>query len=233
MIHLNDLTTIQARLFALQDTAYRAFHQALVPGLTTELIGVRVPQVRKLARELRGSAQAAAFLSALPHRFYEENLLHALLLSLEKDFETALSGTERFLPYVDNWAVCDCFCPKVFAKYPQQLTAHIRRWLSSDKTYTVRFAVDMLMQFYLAENFSPDQLQWVGEIVSDEYYINMARAWYFATALAKQQPDTLSYFMENRLDVWTHNKTIQKAIESKRIPDELKAFLRTKKRPAI
>ena len=227
---MKELTTIQARLLALQDEAYRAFHKSLVPTLQQELIGVRVPQVRKLAKELAGTQESEAFLNELPHRFYEENLLHAIWLSAEKDFDRALSGIERFLPYVDNWAVCDAFSPKVFAKHPQEVLACIRRWLSSGRTYTIRFGVDMLMLFYLGDHFSPEQLRWVGTIESGEHYVNMARAWYFATALAKQQPDTLSYLLENRLDVWTHNKTIQKAIESYRISPELKTFLRTQKR---
>lgn len=143
---MKELTTIQARLLALQDEAYRAFHKSLVPTLQQELIGVRVPQVRKLAKELAGTQESEAFLNELPHRFYEENLLHAIWLSAEKDFDRALSGIERFLPYVDNWAVCDAFSPKVFAKHPQEVLACIRRWLSSGRTYTIRFGVDMLMQ---------------------------------------------------------------------------------------
>ena len=157
---MKELTTIQARLLALQDEAYRAFHKSLVPTLQQELIGVRVPQVRKLAKELAGTQESEAFLNELPHRFYEENLLHAIWLSAEKDFDRALSGIERFLPYVDNWAVCDAFSPKVFAKHPQEVLACIRRWLSSGRTYTIRFGVDMLMQFYLGDHFSPEQLRW-------------------------------------------------------------------------
>lgn len=227
---MNDLTDIQKQLLALQDEAYRAFHSGLLPGLQTELIGVRVPQVRRLARTLHGTPEEAAFLAALPHRFYEENLLHAILLSMEQDLSRALAGIEAFLPYVDNWAVCDAFSPKVFAKEPCLILGKIRLWLSSSETYTIRFAIDMLMQFYLGENFRPEQLAWVGEVRSDEYYVNMARAWYFATALAKQQTPALNYLMEYQLDPWTHNKTIQKAIESYRISPELKTFLRTKKR---
>ena len=227
---MKELTAIQARLLAMQDEAYRAFHKSLIPTLQQELIGVRVPQVRTLAKALAGTQEAEAFLNDLPHRFYEENLLHAIWLSAEKDFDRALSGIERFLPYVDNWAVCDAFSPKVFAKHPQEVLACIRRWLSSSETYTIRFGVDMLMQFYLEDCFFPEQLRWVGEITSDEYYVNMARAWYYATALAKQQSAGLSYLLENRLDVWTHNKSIRKAIESYRISPELKAFLRTRKR---
>ena len=227
---MNELTEIQSRLFSMQDTAYREFHKTLVPTLQTELIGVRVPQVRKLARELSRSAEKDAFLNVLPHRFYEENLLHAILLSGEKDFDAVRAGVEAFLPYVDNWAVCDVFSPKVFAKYPQAVLAQVPRWLSSGETYTIRFGTNTLMNFFLGEHFAPEQLRMVGKIQSDEYYVNMGRAWYFATALAKQESETLSYLLENELDVWTHNKTIQKACESYRISPEFKALLRTKKR---
>lgn len=226
---MKELTTIQARLLALQDEAYRAFHKSLVPTLQQELIGVRVPQVRKLAKELAGTQESEAFLNELPHRFYEENLLHAIWLSAEKDFDRALSGIERFLPYVDNWAVCDAFTrrssqsirrrfsPASAAGSHRQDLHHPLRRRHADAVLSGR-------------SFLPEQLRWVGTIESGEYYVNMARAWYFATALAKQQPDTLSYLLENRLDVWTHNKTIQKAIESYRISPELKTFLRTQKR---
>ena len=228
---MKELTTIQARLLALQDEAYRAFHKSLVPTLQQELIGVRVPQVRKLAKELAGTQESEAFLNeASPPVLRRKPAARDLAQRRKRILTASLSGIERFLPYVDNWAVCDAFSPKVFAKHPQEVLACIRRWLSSGRTYTIRFGVDMLMQFYLGDHFSPEQLRWVGTIESGEHYVNMARAWYFATALAKQQPDTLSYLLENRLDVWTHNKTIQKAIESYRISPELKTFLRTQKR---
>ena len=227
---MTELTNIPSRLLSMQDLPYRDFHKSLIPTLSQELIGVRVPQVRKLAKELAGTPEADAFLRTLPHRFYEENLLHAILLSNEKDFAKALAGITAFLPYVDNWAVCDAFSPKIFAKHPQEVLAEIPRWLSSSEPYTIRFGIDMLMQFYLDAQFAPEQLCWVGEVRSDEYYVNMARAWYFATALAKQEAPTLSYLLENHLDVWTHNKTIQKACESYRISPERKALLRTKKR---
>ena len=227
---MKELTAIQMQLFRMQDTKYRDFQAGLVPGLPEELIGVRVPQIRALARTLCGTAEAARFLSALPHRFYEENLLHAILLSKEKDFARLLSELDAFLPYVSNWAVCDALSPKVFAKYPQEVLDAIQGWLSSGKNYTIRFAIDMLMQFYLGAQFAPAQLDWIANIRSDEHYVNMARAWYFATALAKQEASTLPILLENRLDVWTHNKTIQKAIESYRIRPERKALLRTKKR---
>ena len=227
---MTELTSIQSRLLSMQDLSYRAFHKSLIPTLSQELIGVRMPLVRKLAKELTGTPEAVTFLQTLPHRFYEENLLHAILLSNEKDFAKALSGIAAFLPYVDNWAVCDAFSPKIFAKHPQEVLAEIPRWLSSGEPYTIRFGIDMLMQFYLGAHFAPEQLRWIGRIESAEYYVNMARAWYFATALAKQEAPTLSYLLENALDVWTHNKTIQKACESYRISPELKALLRAKKR---
>ena len=227
---MKELTEIQSRLMQMQDMKYRDFHKSLIPTLSQELIGVRVPQVRKLARELSKSSEKDAFLKTLPHRFYEENLLHAIVLSGEKDFDAALCGIDRFLPYVDNWAVCDAFSPKIFAKHPQEILKRIPRWLSSGEVYTIRFGTNMLMQFYLGDHFAPEQLRWAGRIASEEYYVNMGRAWYFATALAKQESQTLSYLLENELDVWTHNKTIQKACESYRISPELKALLRTKKR---
>ena len=223
---MKELTTIQARLLALQDEAYRAFHKSLVPTLQQELIGVRVPQVRKLAKELAGTQESEAFLNELPHRFYEENLLHAIWLSAEKDFDRALSGIERFLPYVDNWAVCDSFSPKVFAQHKPELLTAIRRWLGSDQVYTVRYGIGMLMRYYLDDAFSPEYLAWAAAVHSEEYYVNMMRAWYFATALAKQPAAALPWLTEKRLDVWTHNKTIQKAVESYRIPPEQKQALR-------
>lgn len=227
---MNELTSIQSRLLSMQDEAYRDFHKSLIPTLSQELIGVRVPQVRRLAKELSKAPEKDAFLKTLPHRFYEENLLHAILLSGEKDFDTALSGIEAFLPFVDNWAVCDAFSPKVFAKHPQAVLAQIPRWLSSGSVYTIRFGTNTLMNYFLGDSFAPEQLRIVGKIESGEHYVNMGRAWYFATALAKQEAATLSYLLENELDVWTHNKTIQKACESYRISPELKALLRTKKR---
>ena len=227
---MKELTQLQSRLMQMQDMKYRDFHKSLIPTLSQELIGVRVPQVRKLARELSKSSEKDAFLKTLPHRFYEENLLHAIVLSGEKDFSAALSEIEAFLPYVDNWAVCDALSPKTFAKHPQEVLERIPRWLSSGEVYTIRFGTNTLMNFFLGEYFAPEQLRWVGRIASEEYYVNMGRAWYFATALAKQESQTLSYLLENELDVWTHNKTIQKACESYRISPELKALLRTKKR---
>lgn len=219
---------IRARLFALQDEGYRAFHSRLMPTVPPEtVIGVRVPALRRLAKRLAGTPQAEAFLQELPHIYYEENNLHAFLLESIRDYDAALAATEKFLPYIDNWATCDSFCPKVFAKHKEDLLPVLRRWMTSDHPYTVRYGMEMLMRYYLDEDFRPEHLAWAAAVHSGEYYINMMRAWYFATALAKQPEAALPWLTARRLDVWTHNKTIQKAVESSRIPAETKAFLRT------
>lgn len=214
-------------LFALQDTAYQAFQSKLMPTIPPEtVIGVRTPLLRKLAKELVGTPQAEDFLRRLPHAYYEENNLHAFLVENIRDYGAALAETERFLPYIDNWATCDCFCPKVFARHRAELLSSVRRWLGSDRLYTARYAIGMLMRHYLDEAFQPEYLAWVADIHSQAYYLNMMRAWYFATALAKQPDAALPWLTERRLDVWTHNKTIQKAVESLRIPPEMKRQLR-------
>lgn len=220
-------TVILENLFALQDKAYQEFQSKLMPTISSRtIIGVRTPLLRKLAKELSGTAQAEEFLRILPHEYYEENNLHAFLVERIRDYDTALEETERFLPYIDNWATCDCFCPKVFAKYKAELIISIRQWLESDKLYTVRYAMGMLMRYYLDEEFRPEYLAWVAEVNREEYYLNMMRAWFFATALAKQPDAALPWLTERRLDPWTHNRTIQKAIESFRIPPERKQELR-------
>ena len=232
---MKELTTIQARLLALQDEAYRAFHKSLVPTLQQELIGVRVPQVRKLAKELAGTQESEAFLNELPHRFYEENLLHAIWLSAEKDFDRALSGIERFLPYVDNWAVCDGKSPKALLKDTTRFESKALEWLKSDKAYTVRFGVNMLMAFFLDERFREEHLKRVATVDenrfegADRYYVQMVVAWYFATALAKQWNVALPYIQKKKLSPWIHATTIQKACESYRITAKEKALLRTYK----
>ena len=221
------LNVISEELFALQDTEYQTFQSKLMPTIPPEtVIGVRTPLLRKLAKELAGTPQAEHFLQSLPHRYYEENNLHAFLIEQIRDYDTALAETERFLPYINNWATCDCFCPKVFAKHKEELLIPLRRWLGSDQTYTVRYAMGMLMRYYLDEDFQPEYLAWVAGVHSEEYYLNMMRAWYFATALAKQPDAALPWLTDRRLDVWTHNKPIQKAAESYRIPPEMKQQLR-------
>ena len=219
------------RLSELSDPAYRDFHAGLIPNISPEtILGVRVPALRKLARELRGSAEAQEFMAALPHEYYDENCLHGLLINDIKDFGATVSALDAFLPYVDNWAVCDLISPRSFKSRPPELAAHVRRWLDSSHSYTVRFGIGVLMSFYLDEGFEPAQLEAVAERCCEEYYVNMMVAWYFATALAKQPEAALPYIENRRLSRWTHNKAIQKSIESRRIPDETKAYLKTLRR---
>ena len=214
----------------MQDLPYRDFQCRLVPTVAAEaMIGVRTPELRKFARAFAKTPEAAEFLTSLPHRYYEENNLHGFLIESMKDFSQAVAALDIFLPYVDNWATCDLMRPKVFRKNLPELLIAIRRWLTSEETYTIRFGIEMLMTFYLDEEFQPEYLNWVAELKSEEYYVNMMVAWYFATALAKQYGAALPYIQERRLAPWTHNKTIQKAIESYRITDDQKAYLRTLK----
>lgn len=216
------------RLSELSDPTYRDFHAGLIPNISPEtILGVRVPALRKLARELRGSAEAQEFMAALPHEYYDENCLHGLLINDIKDFGATVSALDAFLPYVDNWAVCDLISPRSFKSRPPELAAHVHRWLDSSHSYTVRFGIGVLMSFYLDEGFEPAQLEAVAERCCEEYYVNMMVAWYFATALAKQPEAALPYIENRRLSRWTHNKAIQKSIESCRIPDETKAYLKT------
>ena len=215
------------RLSELSDPTYRDFHAGLIPNISPEtILGVRVPALRKLARELRGSAEAQEFMAALPHEYYDENCLHGLLINDIKDFGATVSALDAFLPYVDNWAVCDLISPRSFKSRPPELAAHVRRWLDSSHSYTVRFGIGVLMSFYLDEGFEPAQLEAVAERCCEEYYVNMMVAWYFATALAKQPEAALPYIENRRLSRWTHNKAIQKSIESRRIPDETKTYLK-------
>lgn len=221
------MDVIQEKLFALQDLNYRQFQAKLMPTVDPEqIIGVRMPALRKLAKELKGTAEAEAFLAALPHRYYDENNLHGLLLCARSSYEETVAGLEDFLPHVDNWATCDLLSPRAFRSHPPQLPEQIRRWLDSGDTYTVRFGLDMLMSFYLDECFRPEYLDWAAEVKSEEYYVRMMVAWYFATALAKQYDAALPYLTSRRLEQWTHNKTIQKAVESYRITPEQKDALR-------
>ena len=221
---------IQAELWEMQDTGYKDFHAKLIPTVTPEaIIGVRTPQVRKYAKQLAKDPQIGDFLSQLPHKYYDENNVHAFVVEQIRDYGECLAQTERFLPYIDNWATCDMMAPKVFAKHKEELLEPIRRWIASSETYTIRYGVGMLMRFYLDEDFRPEYLQRVAEISSEEYYVNMMRAWYFATALAKQYEAVIPYLEEKRLDGWTHNKAIQKACESYRMTAEQKKYLRSLK----
>lgn len=218
---------ILQRLFALQDLVYKDFQAKLMPTVDKEtIIGVRTPLLRKLAKELAKREDIGAYLDDLPHLYYDENNLHGFILCEDKDFARTVERVDAFLPYVDNWATCDLLSPKVFAKHKAELTAYIQRWLASDRTYTVRFGIEMLMSHYLDADFAPEYPAWVAAVESGEYYVNMMIAWYFATALAKQYDAVLPYLTERRLSTWTHNKTIQKAVESYRITDEQKAYLK-------
>lgn len=222
--------TVRGRLFALRDETNAAFMARLVPTLPPEsVLGVRMPDCRALAKELCRMPDIGEFLTDLPHRYLDENNLHALILNEEKDCAAAVAAIDAFLPYVDNWATCDALRPKAFKKHPSALPDECRRWIKSGATYTVRFGIEMLMTHYLDEDFRPEYLEEVSIIKSKEYYVNMMIAWYFATALAKQYDAALPYIENRKLDVWTHNKTIQKAVESCRITDEQKVYLKTLK----
>ena len=221
---------IQSKLFELKDSEYRDFQIKLMPTVAPEsVIGVRTPELRKLAREFAKTPEAEEFIKILPHKYYEENNLHAFIIETLKDYDRCIAALDAFLPYVDNWATCDLMSPKVFKKHLPELLKKIKIWLSSGETYTVRFAAEMLMSFYLGDEFTAEMPQLVAAVESGEYYVKMMVAWYFATALAKQPEAILPYFTEKRLEPWTHNKAIQKSIESYRIPDETKAYLRTLK----
>ena len=218
---------IRKRLFKLQDKKYRDFQCRLIPTLeSTTIIGVRTPELRRYAKELVKQKDIQNFLSFLPHQYFEENQLHAFIISEIKDNKQCLKELNRFLPFVDNWATCDQLSPKVFKKNRSELIDQIKQWVCSDKTYMVRFGIGMLLEHFLDDDFDPIYLEMVSKISSAEYYIRMMIAWYFATALAKQYTKALPYIEEQRLDIWTHNKTIQKAVESRRITLEQKEYLK-------
>ncbi len=219
--------TITEHLFSLQDLGYRDFKARLMPTIDKEtIIGVRTPALRKFAKQIAKTGDAAAFISQLPHKYYEENNLHAFIVEQIADYDEAIRQTERFLPYIDNWATCDSFSPKAFKKHTAELLENVKAWIKSTHTYTCRFGIEMLMSFYLDDLFRPEYSEMVATVRSDEYYVKMMIAWYFATALTKQYDATIGYITGKRLDSWCHNKTIQKAIESFCISDERKAFLK-------
>ncbi len=221
---------VQKALFELRDIKYKEFHSKLIPNIEPDrVIGVRTPQLRKLARELAGGDTAKHFIKLLPHEYYEENNLHGAIISLFKEYDRAVVAVNDFLPYVDNWATCDMLSPKVFKKHTSELIGRIEEWLGSEHEYTVRFGIKMLMELYLDEKFDTTYSDMVAAVRRDEYYIKMMAAWYFATALAKQYDCAVKYIEQRRLDAWTHNKSIQKAIESYRVTDEHKKYLRTLK----
>ncbi len=221
---------IQTALFGMRDEKYASFQAPLIPTVsTTAFIGVRTPTLRNYAKEIIRNGGADDFLSDLPHRYFDENQLHAFLIDGIRDFSAAIDAVERFLPYIDNWATCDQLSPRAFARHHDDLLPHIERWIASDHEYTVRFGLKMIMQHYLDERFQTRYLDWTCGIKRSEYYIQMMQAWLFATAIAKQYDATLPYIEQRRLDPWVHNKAIQKAIESFRVTSEHKDYLRTLK----
>lgn len=223
--------SVQTRLFEMQDLQYRDFSSQLMPTVApAAVIGVRTPELRKFAKAFASTPEAAEFLKILPHRYYEENNLHGFLIENMEDYDQCVAALDIFLPYVDNWATCDLMRPNVFRRHLPELREQIKRWLASEHVYAVRFGIEMLMSFYLGEEFQPEYLDWVSAVRSGEYYVNMMIAWYFATALARQYDAALPYIQQGRLDSWTHNKAIQKAVESRRITDAQKACLRGLKR---
>lgn len=218
---------VQKQLFELQDMAYRDFHSRLMPDIDKEtVIGIRVPVLRKYAKSIAGTELSEKFIKELPHRYYEENNLHMMLITGIKDYDRCLSEIERFLPYIDNWATCDFPAPKCFENHKEELLPVIKRWIASSETYTIRYGIGMLMRLYLDEDFDPEYVRLVVGVKSDEYYVNMMIAWYMATALAKQWDAVIPYIEDHCMSDWVHRKTIQKAVESYRITDEQKEYLK-------
>ena len=217
-------------LYDRQDLKYKDLQIRLIPSVDPDcIIGVRTPELRALAKRIAGSSNLSSFLNALPHQFFEENQLHAFILSEMKDYSACLKEVDRFLPWINNWATCDQMSPKVFRKHRNELLEPITRWMETNQTYMIRFGIKMLMDHFLDESFEVSFPERVAAIRTDEYYVKMMAAWYFATALAKQYDAVLPFLEHRRLDPWTHNKAIQKALESYRIPEERKSALRNLK----
>lgn len=222
---------IKLRLEELKDEEYAVFHARLVPNIAKEkIIGVRIPKLRMLAKEMKKEKSDEGFLNALPHEYNEENILHAILISEMKDFDECVAALEKFLPFADNWSVTDAVSPSVFKKNKGALIEKIKEWLAKDEAYTVRMALGLLMRYYLDGDFKDEYLYLAASVRSEEYYVKMMQAWFFATALAKQWNSTLPLLENAELDVWVHNKTVSKACESFRITAEQKAYLKTLKR---
>ena len=218
---------VRKRLYELKDEKYRDFHSKLMPTVDkSKIIGVRTPELRLFAKGISKTALAYEFIKMLPHDYYEENNLHAFLIETISDYDRCIAEINRFLPFVDNWATCDMMRPKIFKKHLPELLAEIEKWLKSDDVYTVRFGIEMLMCYYLDDNFSFEFSDMVSAIRSDEYYIKMMQAWYFATALAKQWDSTLPTIENGLPDAWVHNKAIQKSVESYRVTDDRKMYLK-------
>ena len=219
---------IKEELLALQDISYADFQAKLTPNIPRDLfIGVRVPELRKLAKKVAEEPETSKFLRDLPHKYYDENMLHGLIISEIKDYDACIEAVDIFLPYVDNWAVCDIMSPKIFKKNKTALLEKIKEWSASEKTYTCRFGIEVLMSHFLDEDFKPEYLEIPASVKSEEYYVKMMIAWFFATALAKEWDATIKYMEDQRLDRWTHNKAIQKARESRRITPKQKEYLKS------
>jgi 3-methyladenine DNA glycosylase AlkD len=218
------------KLYGLQDLKYRDMQIKIIPTVEPEsVIGVRTPELKSIAKDILKDGNYKGFLEELPHRYFEENQLQAFIISGIKDLNECMEDLETFLPYVDNWATCDQMSPKIFRKHKDVLFSHIKEWVNSEKTYTVRFGIGMLMEHFLDDDFDPLYPELVAKLRSEEYYVNMMIAWYFATALAKQYESILPFIEEKRLDGWTHNKAIQKSVESRRITEEQKQYLKSLK----
>lgn len=222
---------MEEELFKLQDKEYKEFQAKLIPNISKDyFIGVRTPELRRLAKEIVKENNYKSFLEELPHKYFDENQLHGFIISEIKNYDECINYTNKFLPYIDNWATCDQLSPKVFNKNKFKLIDEIKVWIKSKDTYTIRFGIGMLMKYFLDDDFDKTYLELVSKIKSKEYYINMMISWFFATALAKQYKDTITYIEDNKLDLWIHDKTIQKAIESYRITSSQKEYLRSLKR---
>ena len=221
---------IRELLFQARDEEYGKFQSKLIPEIAdNNFIGVRTPELRKIAKTLSKDPNIGDFLNELPHRYFDEDQLHSFIISEIKDMDKCIEEVERFLPYVNNWATCDQLTPKAFKKHKNKLLEKIKVWIASDKTYTVRFAMEMLMTHFLDDEFDISYPEMVAGVKSEEYYIRMMQAWYFATALAKQYEAVLPFITDRKLDKWTHNKAIQKSVESRRISQETKDYLKSLK----
>ena len=224
------MNNIVDKLFSMQDKKYRELQIKTIPNIDPDtIIGVRTPELRKFAKELFKNNKYKDFIEELPHKYFDENQLHAFIIFESKDYDECINLVNKFLPYINNWATCDQGTSKLFKKHTDELLKEIKKWIKSKETYTIRFGISSLMRYYLDDKFKPEYLEMVSKIKSDEYYVNMMKAWYFATALAKQYDEAIKYIENKKLDIWTHNKTIQKAIESYRITDKQKDYLRSLK----
>ena len=224
------MNNIETKLMKVKDEKYKEFQAKLVPNIDSDtILGIRTPEMRKIAKELFESNDYNSFLNELPHKYYEENLIHFFVISMIKDFNKCIEEVERFLPYVDCWPVSDQATPKSFRKNHDKLLPYIKKWIKSKHVYTSRFGIRMLMNEYLGDDFEKEYLELVSSVKSDDYYLKMMVAWYFATALAKKYDDTIPFFENHVLDEWVHKKAIQKAIESYRVSEEHKKYLRSLK----